>query len=276
MTSVPRILQTMLRMAIFLVISTSTILSQFVWPRADDRSSVTLRVLSASYNGISGVTGYSTSFSCRIKGGEKAFLVADIPYMVSKETPTLGPTTSKCAVGNAYVGFEWTRDDPSISGEFGVRLPTMAEKDFRATDATRLGDIDRLEAYFPRFWTLQGAFNYHPVGEEGFGALMRLGASLWVPTKAAYTTQIFIDYGLGLGFDGGIARIGVGFSGRFLTTSRHELFTTENPLHRFEVGADARVGPIRPGIFYRVPLPGSIDWVCSSFGATISVDPGMF
>jgi hypothetical protein len=265
---------------LLLLMLSSMLSAQFAWPRTADGSCIKIEYLAPSLaqnSSFMSVTGYTMSLSGHFRVGEGTFIAAEIPYTsttVKYSNPYYGGTqsTTKSSIGNIYMGLEFVGEDPTIFGELGMRLPTISKDNMEASILGILGDANRWEVYVAELLAVQGAVNYHPVYESGVGLLFRIGPSVWIPTKGSggNDTEVFIDYGAGVGFENETFRIGGGISGRAIVTEE-TFFFDKRAVHHVEFGTNVRIAQFRPGVFIRIPLEKEVsDVISQTLGISLS------
>jgi hypothetical protein len=185
----------------------------------------------------------------------------------------ISESETKSALGNIYVGLETIQDKGSVFWEVGIRLPTISEEKSDAAMLAFFGDVNRWEAYVPHLLALQAALNYRDAYQSGFVLFFRTGPSIWVPTKSGGNgdTEVFLDYGGGIGYENETIRVGGGVSGRVIITEEEFLFNDKRAFHHAELGMSVRLAQFRPAVFVRFPIEKELkDVISKTFGFSLT------
>jgi hypothetical protein len=178
---------------------------------------------------------------------------------------------SESQLGNPYLGFEYGSGGRGASGELGFHLPAVSGDAESAPVLSGIfSDVDRWEAFWPDLIGVSGAVDYRYVAPSGVTLRGRLGPSLWIPSQGAGDAELFAIYGGWVGFDGRLARIEAGWSGRVFLTGEG-VFSEENLNHQLAASADFGSGRVRPGLHARLPLGDLSNTVDAVVGVRLGV-----
>ncbi len=197
--------------------------------------------------------------SGRLRVNEQLRAVVAVPfaYVGFDDDAFFGDETNS-VLGNPYLGLEY-RAVPGLTVELGARAPlTTADENSTADVIGVLGEPQRGEAFMQDAVPVTAALMFERSVAADFSLRARGGV-----TAAFYTgdddeeeTSTFADYGLFGTYDAGTARIGAGFSGRWLASADEGSFS-DNSIHQATFTIDAPFGAIRPGLSLSVPLDKS-------------------
>lgn len=276
-----RLISVILALSVLLTICPATLSAQFSWPRSFEGECIRIEYLMptlAQDDPYVDISGYTLSLSGRVKIGERTLLTAEIPYVsttMSISYPMFGISESetKSALGNIYVGLETIQDKGPVFWEVGMRLPTLSEKKSDAAMLAIFGDVNRWEAYVHHLLALQAALNYRNAYQSGIVLFFRTGPSIWIPTKSGANndTEVFLDYGGGIGYENETIRVGGGVSGRVIITEEEFLFNDKRAYHHAELGVNVRLAQFRPAVFIRFPIEKELkDAISKTFGFSLA------
>jgi hypothetical protein len=199
--------------------------------------------------------------------------VVDVPFSYAKlEVPGADSETSS-VFGNPYVGAEFAAVPGRVKLEAGLRLPlNTADSESFADVFAVLGDPQRMEAFMDNTVPVTAAVNLEHAVTSALGVRTRAGVmTAFYTGDDAPDTDVALDYGAVGTYTAGLARVALGFSGRWFTTADEGDFG-ENSLHHLGLGADVKVGRVRPGVSVRIPLDGDYrDMLGSSVGVYLQV-----
>lgn len=193
--------------------------------------------------------------SGQIPLGQRLRATADLPFAYAKADSGELSGESSSVLGNPQLGLTF-QATPTLSVEVGTRLPlNTADAESFADVIGFLTDPQRGEAFADEVVPVSGAVTW----ERGVASRLNLRARGAV-TTALYTgddedgsTESLLDYGVFASYTLGMARLGAGFSGRWMASADEGNFG-DNSLHQLSMTADVGVGPVRPGIAVRLPV----------------------
>ncbi|HEV8148743.1 MAG TPA: hypothetical protein VGP61_01020 [Gemmatimonadales bacterium] len=221
-------------------------------------------------DGHSFLTGTAVP-SMSMRAAEGIRVEADFPLMRAgfEFGGTVGDQ-STIRVGNPYLGLRVGEDAKLISGSFGFRLPLAAKPDTpigqQALNAGALTTFDEFEAFAANFLTVRGALEARKVSANHILLGAKIGPSVLVTTSGDPNAQtdVFLDFGGRIGYEGSGSLLSVGLTGRYLVTPADKAFLfCSNVNVNCEVkrshyaasgAAELRRGNIRPRATLRIPL----------------------
>jgi hypothetical protein len=277
----------MMRLRSYIIIgvfTTSLIIShsdaQSIWKHRDSVNTIGLEVLAPSFDGsLSYYSGYIVTLSGRFKVSNTNHLVIEVPFAHGAYTfqtyvyngSTYVPSTveqSSDAIGNPYIGMEFSSPGSSFFGEVGARIPITPESSFPASSVAVNADIDRFEAYVPDLVQTSLALNYNPKISRNFGFRLRVGPLFDISLKrASGSTELYLLYSEQMFFLNELLDIGFGFSGRAILTNPR---TNDRTIDMFEIAGKMHAGKFLPGATLRLPLDQSLSNVVSlTYGFTV-------
>jgi len=187
---------------------------------------------------------------------------ADLPIARSGFDAVSGASESAVRAGNPYIGLTYRKEGKPIGLQFGVRLPIASDPSTIAGElANEMGgvaDFDRFEAFLPKVLTAKAAVEVRHVAPSGFLLGAKLGPTLLVDTRSGSTEsqELYADYGVRAGYEGGGVTATVGFTGRALVTE-DDLSFGERTVHQIGGALEVGRGRLRPSALIRIPLDDS-------------------
>jgi hypothetical protein len=272
--------------------------AQSLWIPRDRDHAVMLEYLRPAQEGINGDLFSGAAFlSGRVSLSPHVALVAELPMARERGRwsgyymypgyydpydyyypygPLYYPSpSSRVSAGNPYLGVESRPGSIPIFWEFGFRAPLASEKNenYPAVATGFLADVTRSDAFQPRTWTVQTAFNVAETSESGVDYRLRLSplldiySSRYGGTRWAY---LYAVYAWEIGYRGAAARVGTAISGRTLLNHTYGN-VARNSLNQIELHADFLSGPVRPGLDFRLPLAQGAYAVAGIAGGSVSM-----
>lgn len=240
--------------------------AQSIWLDHRHSSTINLEVLIPNFKNDDGGTitssnsGWVVFPSVRLPLSKKVIFVGELPfasgsYEVKSTSFSINRNQSETAVGNPYIGLEFSTPQAPVFAEFGIRVPVAStDKDLSLT-AGLLTDFDRLEAFLPKVLSITTMVNVHQVDQSGFALRLRGGPSLLINTdnESDDDTELFIGYSAQAGYESERFSVLGGLTGRAILTESGGNFA-ERSLHQLGFAANAGFGSLRPGIHLRLPL----------------------
>lgn len=248
----------MRRVCLFLIVlvgaGVPTAAAQVVepWGRSADRS-VALDALRPSFDGF-GTTTLTTVNQLALHWPvARAVLVADLPFVYAKAD---GGPSGTLLIGNPFLGLASPSTSPFI-GEVGVRIPVVSAQSTGGSLAQEIGllaDITDFDAYGEDLLTFRATAGYRHISPDHVAVRFAARPALLVPVgDYSGDPELFMDYGLEVGFETAQARLSVALNGRAIVTESGTL--GERSVEEFAIGGSITIGQFRPGIVVR--LPGS-------------------
>lgn len=199
-------------------------------------------------------TAYAT-FRWEVNGGLR--VVGAIPFSRwdPDEDPFYGAyydPGSEGALGNIYLGNELQNPDAHVGVDFGVWLPTSPDDKDNALIIGVVSDVMRWEGFFPDIWGFTAGMTLWQLDPRGFGARVRLGPALMVPTDEG-DAELMGLYSAHFVYLGEQSEFSAGFRGRVIITE-DELDFSERTMHELEMSGTLKYQQFRPGAHIRVPL----------------------
>jgi hypothetical protein len=135
-----------------------------------------------------------------------------------------------------------------------------------------LGDFVDFEAYVEDIWTIRGTLGYRHRAPNHVAVRVALRPTLMSPTgDNTGDSELFLDYGVQVGYESDQVRVGAAFNGRAWVTES-DLDFGERTVHEFGLGAAMTFGRFRPGLLLRVPLDRDVtELVNPSLGAKLEL-----
>lgn len=240
--------------------------AQSIWLDHRHHSTINLEVLIPNFkNDDSGTitssnSGWVVFPSVRLPLSRKIHFVGELPlasghYEVKSTSFNINRNQSETAIGNPYIGFEFSTPQTPVFAELGIRLPlASSDKDLSMTTGL-LTDFDRLEAFFPKVLTITTMVNVHQIDQSGFALRVRGGPSLLINTDNEFDddTELFIGYSAQAGYESERLSFLGGVTGRAILTEPNLNFS-ERSVHQAGFAASAGIGKLRPGLHLRLPL----------------------
>ena len=252
--------------------------AQSTWLDREHRPSVLAEILFPSFKDTDSQFPTWTWFaSTRLPVGATTMFVAELPYTRGEfGSGTAGESGS--SVGNPYLGIEYAPHPTGFLLEGGARIPLASDEKLIPFIVGYFTDVEREEAFVPDQVTARLGLHYHraPDATSRVAYDLRFVPSLWIKTSDDFLneTELFLGYGAWLRYEGEMARVGGGLTGRWNATSNGADFG-EASFHQFDVGADFLRGPVRPGIQFKLPLDDGLQTALNSVvGLTVTVLPG--
>lgn len=182
--------------------------------------------------------------------------VVDVPFSYARisagETREDDETNS--VLGNPYLGVEFAAT-PRLRLELGARAPlNTADSESFADVAAMLADPLRVEAFAEDVVPVSGAATWTQPLTGALELRLHGGATAFFLTgDDAAGNEAALDYGAAGTYTVGLARLGLGVTGRWNATADEGSFA-DRSLHFAGASADVLVRGVRPGISVRVPL----------------------
>ncbi len=232
--------------------------AQSLWLNWRPDKTLTLEILKPDFDGEDNST-FTTSvlfLALRQPIGDRAMLVAELPFAHAGWDSRFGGDESDNTLGNPYAGFEIYNQNASFIAEVGLRVP-VADEEKSATYVGLLTEItERYDAFAPKFLPLTAFMNYRYQAPTGFVLRLRGGPAFWINTdKDRYEdgTEFFLNYSAQVGYESNRFDLLGGFSGRALV-SEEDLDARERTVHQLGLAATVTLGSVRPGMQVRIPL----------------------
>jgi len=214
--------------------------------------------------------------SASIRVGDGFRIEADVPVVRASQDfgGTVG-TQSAVRLGNPYIGLRIGEDEKPVAGSLGLRLPIgQNPKDAAGEQAVAVGAIanfDDFEAYTPDVMTFRGTMEYRKLSAKNVLFGVKGGPSLQTNISGDPTidTEISLDYGARVGYDGARALATLALTGRYLLSVPRAPdtcpVTGPCPAKSFDARSDhhlsgtleLRAGAVRPRVTLRIPLDKS-------------------
>ena len=225
--------------------------------QAEDRTKFGLRLLRPDLESRVDLSTFSGTYDFYVNAplGSWLNLIGSMPFNTFAGKGADG----RSGIGNIYLGLQTRRDKSAEQGmniSLGVFLPTAAEEKENVHITGVYTNFYELQRSLPEILTVYSNFAYHyrRPGSGMFG--FEIGPQLSIPTGKAtsdFEAELFGHYGLA----GGIALPSVAIFaelfGVFIVTEKFESFGQRFE-HFLTFGAQLTETPVRPGIFYMLPL----------------------
>jgi hypothetical protein len=211
--------------------------------------------------------------SASIRVGDGFRIEADLPIVrASQDFGGIAGTQSAVRIGNPYIGLRIGEDEKPVAGSLGLRLPIGQDpKDAAGQQAIAVGTIanfDDFEAYTPDVMTFRGTLEYRKVSAKNILFGVKGGPSLQTNISGDPTidSEISLDYGGRVGYDGTGALATLALTGRYLLSVPRAPLTCPatgscdaktfdaRSDHHLSGTLELRLASIRPRVTLRVPL----------------------
>jgi hypothetical protein len=231
--------------------------AQTIWVERTHEAALTVEAVKPFFD-VSGSTTESSAVAVglRMPVSPRILLAAELPYAHSGWQAD-GVTTRQHSVGNPYVGLEarpW--DDRPLRLDAGVRIPLASSENPQATSLGILSDLDRVEAYAPRMWSVRGNAAYKVPMTPQVSVGMHAGPLVTIAKHREETesrAELFGVYGSEVSYQPSQLRLAAGIGGRMLITEADMSFD-DRSLHQVGAAASYQFGRARPGLHLAVPL----------------------
>ncbi|HEU4764202.1 MAG TPA: hypothetical protein VFT93_00970 [Candidatus Eisenbacteria bacterium] len=274
----PRPCSRLLIAGVLLTMLASSAGAQSIWiPRDRDRS-VTLAAAKPSLDYVDEKTFSPVlTLTSRQPLGTRMSWVVEIPYAhLSVSEQFFVPLTWKegSAIGNPYLGLEAHAASGPLFAELGARVPLMDENEPGVANLGRGSDVRMLEAFDPNEVSIVPAINLRETTETHIAYRFRLSPTVTIPTQKGLDqnspgTDLWMVYSWQIAYEGRVARVGSGLSGRLLLTEDFGNLG-ERTVNQLEFHADLGSGAFRPGLDVRVPLGLEAAYFPVVLGLTLS------
>lgn len=256
--------------------------AQALWINPDRTGALELEVLRPN---IENSTGTSAALYLGIRAplGSHVALVGEVPF--AHGDFDVGPNAAldaRTTLGNPYVGVEIGPSTSPILFEFGVRLPVLEEVDAGSSVGFLADPIDRPEAFLEDLIALSGRVHFRRFSRSGLGILLHAGATGWIASDAARRDlppgfnppedEVVANAGARLTWSGDVGGFVAGVSGR-ANVSDPDGSIGERALAQVAGAGWLRLGPVRPGVEFRIPLDDGLrEVVDATYGASLVIE----
>ena len=241
----------------------TSIQAQVNWWRLDNETAVTLEWSKADFTrGIADELGFFNTvlfLGAQVRVSPSVHLVAELPITTwDVKNPTvvdfgwiLYEWDDEQAIGNPYLGMEYSRPGAPIFFALGVRPPLASDDKFLAPTIGFYGAADRFEAFVPDLWTFSLAIGGRSGAKAGPAYRFLIGPTLLAPD--AGDAEILLDWSTLFGFRGTVAHAGFEYAGRMILTEDYDDFGD-----RFDqfigLAAGLSIGRVEPGAHFRYTI----------------------
>ena len=123
------------------------------------------------------------------------------------------------ALGNISISMDFRKRSNKFSYEVGVILPTVDEENSLSNFGGVYSDFLRFESFTPDLLYLYNGFNYRKSLDEKVDVRIRSGASVFIDNgERQDESELFLDYGLQLQYNGNDWLFQLGLTGRYWMT----------------------------------------------------------
>ncbi|NIM13500.1 MAG: hypothetical protein GTO45_15415 [Candidatus Aminicenantes bacterium] len=200
----------------------------------------------ADLSGLSGVYEFSLS----IPVGSRLNLVGSLPLSIVNITGA----ENEGSIGNIYVGLQ-SRLKSSRQNVFslslGVFLPTMSEENVDTAFVGIFSNYYEFQKFIPNTWTVYGNLAYHRIKPYGVIYGFEIGPNIMIPTEEGGETEVYIHYGISLGYRLDYIDIKAEWTGIGIITEDVDDFG-DRFVHSITFGIFWNRSFLRPGIFYQI------------------------
>lgn len=247
--------------------------AQSIWLDREHRPSLLAEVLFPNFEG--GGTEFPTwawFVAGKLPVASAGAVVLELPY--SRGELSEFSNTSESSIGNPYIGYEYRPHPNGLLVEAGLRVPLASEDKFLPFFVGLYSDAARQEAFIPNLLPLRLGLHYHHRDSNTQVAWdLRVVPTAWIQTENDANTDFIIGYGGTLRYEGEVARVGGGLTGRWIATAEGADFG-EASVHQLDLAADFLRGSVRPGVQLKLPLDDDFSQgFDKSWGFTLTVLP---
>jgi hypothetical protein len=231
--------------------------AQTIWVERTHEAALTVEAVKPFFDASGSTTESSAiALGLRMPVSPRILMAAELPYAHSGWNAD-GVTTRQHSIGNPYVGLEarpW--DHMPLRLDVGVRVPLASSENPQATSLGILSDVDRMEAYAPRMWSVRGNAAYQVAVSPQVGIGMHAGPLVTIAKhrdEMESRADLFAAYGSEISYQPSQLRLAAGIGGRTLVTEADMSFD-DRSLHQAAAAASYQFGRARPGVHLAVPL----------------------
>lgn len=243
----------LLSAALPLALASRSAEAQSLWLDPRVQQGVSLELLKPNFDGPdqTALTTSAVFVSFRARAGANLSVVGELP--LARYAPKSGFFgTSQNTVGNPYLGLETKAAKAPVTFEFGARLPLASDQKDEANPIGVFSDIDRWEAFLPKYAPVTANVTYRYTAPSGFTVKLRAGPSVWINTDNQ-DSEMLAAYSLLLGYQSSAVALSGGLTGRAIITESNMSFG-ERTLHQLGAAVTVGSGAVRPGVQLRLPL----------------------
>jgi hypothetical protein len=186
--------------------------------------------------------------SLRYALSPKVVLIADVPFA---HHGLDGSSDTESGLGNPYIGIEVRGENSPVSGEFGIRLPMVSERNYMVRRVGAYADLDRWEAFWPDIVPISAMVNARWRSEQGVVTKLRVGPTLWASTVR--DEELWFHYTAQIGYEGERGSVIGGFTG-VMDVIQVEANFGQRTYHQLGVAGSLRFNRLMPGLSVRLPL----------------------
>ena len=177
-------------------------------------------------------------------------------------------------LGNLLVAYEFNQGDP-LSYEIGLRLPTAANDKIQGYFTGLYSDVNNFEAFLIDAIVIYGAVKWKKL--IGYNVFFDSHADIIFMIdngEVIRENELFIDYGVHVGYQSKIAQFAVGLESKNWLTTNEEILLFrdgDNAVYQAIILVNFKLGKYAPGLSYRVPFNNDInDFVDTILGFNIT------
>ena len=272
--------KSLLVVSLAFVLAASTA-AQTYWMHPGRDKNVTLQMFKPKFDHENNL-GTLTSvwfLSGRFEASDRVDIFVDLPVSnLDWDEDLYSSHEDQSLIGNPYVGIEArasARHTPlSVIGRFGIRPPLASDDKWGAVELGYIICFDRLEAFFPDYWSLTFGLGSSRAleGESGIRHSANVDGVVIVPTEEHWDTELFLNYNFEMWFQAPKFKFGAGFAGRWQATAEDVDFG-EASVHQLGFTGVLDLGSFDPGFHVRVPIDDTLsDIVDYVYGLSFSID----
>lgn len=252
-----------LLLATLFVVAPAGALAQPLWVAPERTGGFHVEYLRPDIEGSSVASG-AVYLGLRAPLGSHLALVGELPFAHGDFDLGSGATQeANTTLGNPYVGIEVGPRRSTVHFEVGVRLPVLDEPDAASSVGFLADPVDRPEAFLEDLLAVTVRAHYRRFDRSGFGFLLHAGATGWTAPDGADRNapsgtappedEVVASYGARFGWMGTPGGFVAGVTGRTSVTDPNGSFE-ERTLTQLGGAGYLRLGPLRPGVQFRLPL----------------------
>ena len=215
--------------AAFLVWSANQANGQSLWQRYNGHSSVGLRYMSPGFDTDEYWKASGSLVDLDITGrlSDKSIMIVNVPFAHYRESYEdyywdISEETSQDLIGNPYCGVRVLSANPSLSYDFGLRLPLTSDDKPSAAITGVFSDIDQMEAYIHDYLPIHLGLSIDAKNSDGLFTRVKIYPYGWIyigDNEYADATEFVLHYGAVAGFENKDIRIPVSYTHLTLPTN---------------------------------------------------------
>lgn len=252
--------------------------AQYYWMNSSSDYSISLDIYKPSFD-RDGIDFLTTVWflSGKFEIGKNVGFYGEIPITyLDVDNDVFDDMENETAFGNPYLGLEFKFPTGNGKSVFvtraGFRPPVISYEKRNSAEFAYTAMYNRLEAFLPEDWTLNGGFGYNMKFENMMNLDFNVNGALIIPKEDNYDTEFLLNYNLNVGYASEKAMFSAGIGGSILMTN-----TDLDLAERMETQLGMKVGlnydKLHPNIQVRVPVEERLsNYIKMVIGLGVSYD----